>query len=181
MTRRRAPQRTTEETRHLLVAATRWLMASMPTSAITVRAIGEEAGLPFSLVNRHFGTKDALLQTALEQIMSEWIAAINDGPADQLVDRAVEYLAAHPFDVAGIRYVTVDESTFPDGRSPVADAIVARYAEAGRHVEAIDVTVALSLVLGWMSAEDHWITTAGLPADEARAIVKAHALRCLER
>lgn len=152
----------------------------MPSSAITIRAIGEEAGIQFSLVNRHFGSKDVLVRIAIEQLTSSWIAAMLDGPPDGLIDRAVDYLAEHPFDVAGIRHLTVDESTFVDGRSPVVGAIVSHFASVGRRVEAVDVSAALSLMLGWMAAEDHWVLSSEVPLRRAREVVKAHARHCLE-
>jgi len=154
-------------------------MATTPTSSISIREIGRAAGVQFSLVTRHFGSKEALLRAGLEEIITSWVAAMIDGAPDGLVDRAVDYLSEHPFDVAGIRLLTVDESTFVDGRSPVVDAIVRYFAQAGRRVEAVDVSAALALMLGWMSAEKHWVTTCEMSADEARDIIKGHAWRCL--
>lgn len=155
-------------------------MSTTPTAAITIRDIGKEAGVQFSLVTRHFGTKDKLLRIALEQIMTDWIAAMVDGPPDELTDRAIDHLARHPFDVAGIRLLSVDDSMFPNRRSPVVDAIVGYYDQAGSPVDAIDVIASLSLMLGWMSAESHWLDTTHMSARDARAIVKQHAKCCIE-
>ena len=103
MTPRGARQRPGAETERLLTDATRRLLTTTPPEGITIRAIGAEAGVQFSLVNRHFGTKDALIRHAVEETMADWILAIVDGPADTLLDRAIEYLANHSIDVATIR------------------------------------------------------------------------------
>ena len=179
MSRQRAPQRPTERTREILISATRRLLATTPAPAITIRGIGEEAGVQFSLVTRHFGSKDALLIAAYQQIVADWVAAIVDGPVDELVDRAAEYLASHPFDLQGIRFITAPTDVFPDGRSPVVDAIVEQFDQGGRPVDTVDVTAAVALLLGWLPAKDHWSDAAGADPDEALAAVIVHAKRCL--
>jgi AcrR family transcriptional regulator len=162
------PPEPVEALTELVMAATRRLMATTPMSAITIRAIAAEAGIQFSLVTRHYGSKDVLLREAIGQILFEWVVTMCDGPPDGFVDRTVDYLASHPFDVAAIRWLTGDESIFPDGRSPVVDAIVGYFAQAGQRFEAIDASATLSLILGWMAVEDHWVRTAA-PAGRRRA------------
>jgi AcrR family transcriptional regulator len=179
MTPRGARQRPGEETERLLTDATRRLLTKTPPEGITIRAIGAEAGVQFSLVNRYFGTKDDLIRHAVEETMADWILAIVDGPADTLLDRAVGYLGENSIDVATIRSAISDEASFPTDRFPVLDAVVDAYTQAGQPVERIDVIAALSLIVGWASGETRWIQASGMPGPDARTIIVGHAKRCL--
>jgi hypothetical protein len=102
-----------------------------------------------------------------------------DGPADTLVDHAVNYLADNSIDVATIGSAISDETSFPRDRFPVLDTVVDAYTEAGRPVERIDVIATLSLIVGWASAESRWIRASGMTANEARAAIISQAKRCL--
>jgi hypothetical protein len=98
-----------------------------------------------------------------------------DGPADTLVDHAVNYLADNSIDVATIGSAISDETSFPRDRFPVLDTVVDAYTEAGRPVERIDVIATLSLIVGWASAESRWIRASGMTANEARAAIISQA------
>ncbi|AEA24912.1 TetR family transcriptional regulator [Pseudonocardia benzenivorans] len=88
---RRARPRDAAATRRALLVAARELFAAVGYDATTVRAVAERAGVNQALLFRHFGNKEGLFAEALS---GEAMALLEDGPPEELLDRALAAITA---------------------------------------------------------------------------------------
>jgi AcrR family transcriptional regulator len=77
--KRDAPRGRAEVVDVVLDAAERLFARSGP-SAVSLRDVAAEAGVTYSLINRHFGTKDTLVDRLLERYADRWVARLGDAP-----------------------------------------------------------------------------------------------------
>ena len=146
-------RRSAPEIRELLLAATRRLLVAAPAHELTVRAIGEEAGLQPSLINRYFDGRDALVTAAAASILDEFAAAIEAADPPDAAHVAAAYLIDNPIDLAAL------SSAFRVGSNPSYPTQVPALAalhEKLQHAaqpgpDRAQVAIALSLVVGWVT------------------------------
>lgn len=165
--RTRAPNRSPEEIRELLVEATVELLSAGPPAAVTVRAIAERAGVQHSLITRHFTSKDHLVAVALGQLTADYTRAVEaaDDPVDGYL-RALAHLRATPSAAAAM---AVDASARAgdsiEERFPGYAAHLAQILAAGRrdddHARLV-AGVTFALIAGWSVVEPIVLEAAGL-------------------
>jgi AcrR family transcriptional regulator len=85
---------TAEDVRSLLVASLVELLKTKSVEAISVRDVAAAAGVNHGLVHRYFGSKQGLIDAAVEQLSAE----VHRGRPDRAAMSAVtfSYLRAHP-------------------------------------------------------------------------------------
>ncbi len=74
------------EGREALLAAAVHVVATRGLRHLTYRAVAQEAGVAHGLVAHHFGTRDALLEAALEYSLDNSVASISTRPGSGDVD-----------------------------------------------------------------------------------------------
>ena len=156
--RTRAPNRTPDEVRSLLVAATVELLSEGPAGDVTVRAIASRAGVQHSLITRHFTSKDELIAVALGQLAADYRQVVEggDGAADGYL-RALDHLRANPTAAVAMavggsaRAGGSPEDRFP-GYAAHLDQIFGTGAPDDEHTRLV-AGVAMALVAGWTFLE----------------------------
>ena len=151
-------RRSAPEIREQLLAATRELLFSVPAHELTVRAIGEEAGLQPSLINRYFGGRDALVNAAAATILLEFAAAIDEADPGDAAQVAADYLVEKPIDLAALN------SAFRVGSNPSypaqVPALAALYDKLQQtdppHPDRAQVAIAMSFIVGWVTMRDRF-------------------------
>jgi AcrR family transcriptional regulator len=92
------------EGRRALLAAAVHVVATRGLRHLTYRAVAQEAGVAHGLVAHHFGTRDALLEAALEFSLANSVGSISTRPGsgdlDALFAGVVELVQANPDDQA---------------------------------------------------------------------------------
>lgn len=92
-----ARRRTGEETRQLILDAAIELSAEAPPDAITTRAIAERAGVQQSLIYRHFGSRQALLDEAARHFQRTMVEHLGQSlEISESLWNGFEYVRAHP-------------------------------------------------------------------------------------
>jgi AcrR family transcriptional regulator len=165
--RTRAPNRTPDELRSLLVASTVELLSEGPVDAVTVRAIASRAGVQHSLIARHFTSKDELVAVALGELADEYRGVVEggDGPADGYL-RALDHLRANPTAAVAMasggsaRAGDSPEARFP-GYAAHLDQVLAAGAPDDEHTRLV-AGAAMALVAGWTFLEPIVLAAADL-------------------
>ena len=136
------------EGRRALLAAAVHVVATRGLRNLTYRAVAQEAGVAHGLVAHHFGTRDALLQAALEFSLANSVGSISAAPGsgdlEALFAGVVEMVQANPDDQA-FQYELILEARRRPELRPQVEEVYATYRQA------------LSLELA----------AAGIPADDA--------------
>ena len=136
------------EGRRALLAAAVHVVATRGLRNLTYRSVAQEAGVAHGLVAHHFGTRDALLQAALEFSLANSVGSISAAPGsgdlEALFAGVVEMVQANPDDQA-FQYELILEARRSPELRPQVEEVYATYRQA------------LSLELA----------AAGIPADDA--------------
>ncbi|MBX3287246.1 MAG: TetR family transcriptional regulator [Actinobacteria bacterium] len=164
-------RRSAPEIRELLLAATRRLLVAVPAHDLTVRAIGEEAGLQPSLINRYFEGRDALVTAAAASILTEFAAAIEAADPAEAAHVAAGYLVDNPIDLAAL------SSAFRVGSNPSYPVQVPALEALHLKLQQADppgpdraqVALAMSFIVGWVTMRGRFQPFAGVAAAELDA------------
>jgi TetR/AcrR family transcriptional regulator, regulator of biofilm formation and stress response len=123
------------EGRDALLRATVHVVAREGLRGLTYRAVAEEAGVANTLVAHHFGTRDALLQAALEWAAEQSIGVSLLEPATgRLEDFAAGLadLVAEDADMQAFQYELALEGRRRPELRPAVERMYASYVEATR-------------------------------------------------
>lgn len=123
------------EGREALLRATVHVVAREGLRGLTYRAVAEEAGVANTLVAHHFGTRDALLQAALEWAAEQSIGISLLEPATgRLEDFAAGLadLVAEDADMQAFQYELALEGRRRPELRPAVERMYASYVEATR-------------------------------------------------
>jgi len=116
----------------LLGAAVR-VVAEQGLRKLTYRAVAREAGVTHALVAHHFGTRDALLEAALEFSLSNSVTSISTRPGSGDIDAILAGLSTmvenNPDDQAFQYELILESRRFPELR-PHVEAIYQAYIDA---------------------------------------------------
>lgn len=137
----------------VLDAAERLFAQSGP-AAVSLRDIAAEADVTYSLINRHFGTKDALVDRLLRRYAERWTARTGSTP--EWADALGELLGPVPEPGGYLRLLawsllaTDDDAAAAHRRHALLDRLPdVRPAATSDDDAPIETAVALSLVFGW--------------------------------
>ena len=173
-TRRNRP---TAEVRDQIVGAAAELFAHRAPSDVTLREIAERADVQHSLIIRHFGSKDGLVQAVVGRTATgyaEQVAGASD-PADGFV-RALHHLLANPVAAAAFASAQIANDEPGDVQRSYPGATLHRSAiEAAAGPDSRDprivAAVGVCVVAGWSMLED-WARAAfdldAVPIDDLR-------------
>jgi AcrR family transcriptional regulator len=134
------------------------LFRERPITDVSLRTIAESAGVTYSLVNRHLGSKDALFEQLMARYRERWLARLGD---DATYDDAFDLMLGDSSDSSAYlrllassllsdanrgageahrRHHTLDR--IPGMRDDVA-------ADAAGTDAGVDTAAALALIYGW--------------------------------
>jgi AcrR family transcriptional regulator len=86
-----------DEVRCALIEAAASLFAERGFRGVSVRQIGTKAGVHYTLINRHFGSRQALLKAAFDHIARDLDSTVMEKHADEeAIADAIADLADHP-------------------------------------------------------------------------------------
>lgn len=121
--------------REALLRATVHVVAREGLRGLTYRAVADEAGVANTLVAHHFGTRDALLQAALEWAAEQSIGITLLEPATGKLEDFAAGLAdfvAEDADMQAFQYELALEARRRPELLPAVERMYARYIEATR-------------------------------------------------
>jgi AcrR family transcriptional regulator len=121
--------------REALLAATVHVVAREGLRGLTYRAVAEEAGVANTLVAHHFGTRDALLQAALEWAAEQSIGVSLLEPATGRLEDFATGLAAfvdEDADMQAFQYELALEARRRPELLPAVERMYGGYVEATR-------------------------------------------------
>jgi AcrR family transcriptional regulator len=133
------------------------LFRERPTTDVSLRAIADEAGVTYSLVNRHLGSKDALFEQLMARYRERWLARLGDGAT---YDDAFDLMLGDSPD-SGAYLRLLASTLLSDANQAAADAHrrhhtldrIPRMRGDGDGADEMDATVdtasALALIYGW--------------------------------
>ena len=138
----------------MLDAAERLFAQSGP-AAVSLRDIAAEADVTYSLINRHFGTKDALVDRLLRRYAERWTERTGSTP--DWADALGELLGPTPEPGGYLRLLAwslladdADDATAAHRRHALLDRLPDVRPAAGSDDDAAaETAIALSLVFGW--------------------------------
>jgi AcrR family transcriptional regulator len=123
------------EGRRALLAAAVHVVATRGLRHLTYRSVAQEAGVAHGLVAHHFGTRDALLEAALEFSLANSVGSISINPGsgdlDSLFAGVVEMVQANPDDQA-FQYELILEARRRPELRPHVEQVYATYRQALR-------------------------------------------------
>jgi AcrR family transcriptional regulator len=123
------------EGRRALLAAAVHVVATRGLRHLTYRAVAQQAGVAHGLVAHHFGTRDALLEAALEFSLANSVGSISADPGsgdlDALFAGVVEMVQASPDDQA-FQYELILEARRRPELRPQVEQVYATYRQALR-------------------------------------------------
>jgi AcrR family transcriptional regulator len=121
------------EGRQALLAAAVHVVGTRGLRHLTYRSVAQEAGVAHGLVAHHFGTRDALLQAALEFSLANSVGSISaqpgSGDLDALFEGVVEMVRANPDDQA-FQYELILEARRRPELRPQVEQVYATYRQA---------------------------------------------------
>lgn len=170
----RGRQQAKGATRDAIVVATIDCIMSERSFAVTLPAIAERAGVTVKTVLRHFGSRDALIDTAWKQAYDEVMAERMPPPGDP--EAALTVLIAHYEKRGGVVLAMLADENDPRARQMtesgrlahrewVEDVFAGRLPEPGdARVRLIDVLVVATDVYAWKLLR----LDRGLSSDEVR-------------
>jgi AcrR family transcriptional regulator len=129
------------------------LFRERPINDVSLRTIAEEAGVTYSLVNRHLGSKDALFERLMARYRERWLARLGDGAT---YDDALDLMLGESPDSSA--YLRLLASTLlSDTDRAAADAHrrhhtldrIPEMRAGGGGDPALDTAAALALIYGW--------------------------------
>jgi AcrR family transcriptional regulator len=123
------------EGRQALLAAAVHVVGTRGLRHLTYRSVAQEAGVAHGLVAHHFGTRDALLQAALEFSLANSVGSISaepgSGDLDALFAGVVEMVRANPDDQA-FQYELILEARRRPELRPQVEQVYVTYRRALR-------------------------------------------------
>ena len=123
------------EGRQALLAAAVHVVGTRGLRHLTYRSVAQEAGVAHGLVAHHFGTRDALLQAALEFSLANSVGSISaepgSGDLDALFAGVVEMVQANPDDQA-FQYELILEARRRPELRPQVEQVYVTYRRALR-------------------------------------------------
>jgi TetR/AcrR family transcriptional regulator, regulator of biofilm formation and stress response len=121
--------------REALLAAAVRVVATRGLRHLTYRSVAQEAGVAHGLVAHHFGTRDSLLEAALEFSLGNSVGSISakpgSGDLDALFAGVVEMVQANPDDQA-FQYELILEARRRPELRPQVEQVYATYRQALR-------------------------------------------------
>lgn len=129
------------------------LFRERPTAEVSLRTIADEAGVTYSLVNRHIGSKDALFEQLMARYRERWLARLGD---EATYDDAFDVmLGDSPDSGAYLRLLASTLLSDVDAAAAEAhrrhhtlDRIPRMRGDDGLDA-AVDTAAALALIYGW--------------------------------
>ena len=152
---------------------------------LTYRSVAQQAGVAHGLVAHHFGTRDALLEAALEFSLDNSVGSISADPGsgdlDALFAGVVEMVQANPDDQA-FQYELILEARRRPELRPHVELVYATYREALRaELEAAEIAADDALVHLVFAAVDGLVFQQVCLDDPASAQAAIERLRELLR
>jgi AcrR family transcriptional regulator len=123
------------EGREALLAAAVRVVATKGLRHLTYRAVAQEAGVTHGLVTHHFGSRDALIESALQYTLDNSVAGMTTAPGSGRIDALFEGLAqlvADDPDTQAFQYELALESRRRPELRPALTALYDGYREALR-------------------------------------------------
>ena len=130
------------------------LFRERPTTDVSLRMIADEAGVTYSLVNRHIGTKDALFEQLMARYRERWLARLGD---DATYDDAFDVMLGDSPD-SGAYLRLLASTLLSDANAAAADAhrrhhtldrIPTMRSDDDSADAVVDTAAALALIYGW--------------------------------
>ena len=173
------------EGRRALLAAAVHVVATRGLRHLTYRSVAQEAGVAHGLVAHHFGTRDALLEAALEFSLANSVGSISADPGsgdlDALLAGVVEMVQANPDDQA-FQYELILEARRRPELRPHVEQVYATYRQALRgELEAAGIDADEGLVHLVFAAVDGLVFQQVCLDDSAGARAGVERLRTLLR
>ena len=173
------------EGRQALLEAAVHVVATRGLRHLTYRAVAERAGVAHGLVAHHFGTRDALLEAALEFSLTNSVGSISSRPGsgdlDALFAEVVEMVQSSPDDQA-FQYELILEARRRPELRPHVELVYATYRQALRaELDAAGITVDDALVHLVFAAVDGLVFQQVCLDDPAAAQAAIERLRELLR
>jgi AcrR family transcriptional regulator len=173
------------EGRQALLAAAVHVVGTRGLRHLTYRSVAQEAGVAHGLVAHHFGTRDALLQAALEFSLANSVGSISarpgSGDLDALFAGVVEMVQDNPDDQA-FQYELILEARRRPELRPQVEQVYATYRRALRaELEAAGIAADDALVHLVFAAVDGLVFQQVCLDDPAAAQAGVERLRALLR
>jgi TetR/AcrR family transcriptional regulator, repressor for neighboring sulfatase len=162
------------ETVDAVLDAAERLFARSGPATVSLRDIAAEAGVTYSLINRHFGTKDALLELLLDRYTERGLHA-----TEMAGDRAdvLTTLLGPPVSQSEYLRLLAWSSLGDDaGRTQGSKAILDRLLPPPEPAGAVEpdararVAAGLALVFGWRFFHPFLVEALHVPADDVAAL-----------
>ena len=173
------------EGRQALLAAAVHVVGTRGLRHLTYRSVAQEAGVAHGLVAHHFGTRDALLQAALEFSLANSVDSISarpgSGDLDALFAGVVVMVQDNPDDQA-FQYELILEARRRPELRPQVEQVYATYRQALRaELEAAGIVADDALVHLVFAAVDGLVFQQVCLDDPAAAQAGVERLRALLR
>jgi AcrR family transcriptional regulator len=173
------------EGRQALLAAAVHVVGTRGLRHLTYRSVAQEAGVAHGLVAHHFGTRDALLQAALEFSLANSVDSISarpgSGDLDALFAGVVEMVQDNPDDQA-FQYELILEARRRPELRPQVEQVYATYRQALRaELEAAGIAADDALVHLVFAAVDGLVFQQVCLDDPVAAQAGVERLRALLR
>jgi TetR/AcrR family transcriptional regulator, regulator of biofilm formation and stress response len=123
------------EGREALLAAAVRVVATKGLRHLTYRAVAQEAGVTHGLVTHHFGSRDALIESALQYSLDNSVAGMTTAPGSGRIEALFEgltQLVADDPDTQAFQYELVLESRRRPELQPAVKALYDGYRAALR-------------------------------------------------
>lgn len=123
------------EGREALLAAAVRVVATKGLRHLTYRAVAQEAGVTHGLVTHHFGSRDALIESALQYSLDHSVPGMTTAPGSGRIDALFEGLAqlvADDPDTQAFQYELALESRRRPELQPAMRALYDSYRQALR-------------------------------------------------
>lgn len=183
---KREPQKPTgrDEILDAVLDAAEQLMAAEGPD-VSLRTIAEAAGVSYSLVHRHIGTKDELVERLLRRYAERWMASLADDPD---LGHALDRLLGEAGDGAGAYLRLLGWTMLSDADAgadahrrharllPLTALADGSTAETSSVETRTDVAMALALIFGWRFFQPYLVAAMGLDEaapDDLHAAVQA--------
>jgi TetR/AcrR family transcriptional regulator, regulator of biofilm formation and stress response len=123
------------EGREALLAAAVRVVATKGLRHLTYRAVAQEAGVTHGLVTHHFGSRDALIESALQYSLDNSVAGMSTDPGSGRIDAlfgGLAQLVADEPDTQAFQYELALESRRRPELQPAIEALYGGYRHALR-------------------------------------------------
>ena len=173
------------EGRRALLTAAVHVVATRGLRHLTYRSVAQEAGVAHGLVAHHFGSRDALLEAALEFSLANSVGSISADPGsgdlEALFAGVVEMVQANPDDQA-FQYELILEARRRPELRPQVEQVYSTYRQALRsELEAAGIHADDGLVHLVFAAVDGLVFQQVCLGDSAGARAGVERLRALLR